>query len=424
MNKHGDKLKNETNQKKAMRAKFRTGKADTSSVTKTETVKANKLREQGRKVAYRNTAVSGEVRRRVTETNDENNVSGDVVNAGTRVAENGYYSAKVKAGKSGNNTGYGKKLHAGKGEKVTGNAKVAPNATTDPKVVGNATHEAQKSLMKKEIQREAFRDRAVDAAHSAGSISKRFVDKAEDMAGKIAEAITEFVEQHPLGIVLAGAVLIVIIVVSGMMSSCAMMAGGSNNVVLPTSYTAEDGTIVAVEGDYTAIEEALRQEINNIQRDNPGFDEYNFDLAAIEHDPYELATLLTVLYEDYTEAEVQGMLQSIYGAQYTLTKTPVTEIRTRTETRWHYVTYTRPETRTGTRTVNGVTETYTYTVYVPYQVYESYEVEVEYEYHILNTTLTNNGIQAAVNASGLDEEQLERYGVILNLKGNKPDIFD
>ena len=59
---------------------------------------------------------------------------------------------------------------------------------------------------------------------------------------------------------------------------------------------------------------------------------------------------------------------------------------------------------------------YIYYVQVPYQVYESYEVEVEYEYHILNTTLVNNGIQAAVNASGLDDEQLERYGVILALE--------
>ncbi len=74
--------------------------------------------------------------------------------------------------------------------------------------------------------------------------------------------------------------------------------------------------------------------------------------------------------------------------------------------------------------VNGKTETYTYTVNVPYQVYESYEVEVEYEYHILNTTLTNGGIQAAVDASGLTQDQLDRYGVILDLQGNKPDIFD
>ena len=195
-------------------------------------------------------------------------------------------------------------------------------------------------------------------------------------------------------------------------------------MVISTSYTAEDADIVAVEGDYKAKEEALLDEINNIERDHPGYDEYQYDLADIEHDPFELASLLTVLYEDYTEAEVKSMLQTIFDAQYTLTKTPVTEIRTRTETRWHYVTYYREEERTGYRMVNGQLEEYTYTVQVPYEVYESYEVEVEYEYHILKTKLTNGGISAAASAAGLTDEQLERYGIILSLKGNKPEIFD
>ena len=60
---------------------------------------------------------------------------------------------------------------------------------------------------------------------------------------------------------------------------------------------------------------------------------------------------------------------------------------------------------------------------VPYQVYESYEVEVEYEYRILNTTLTNNGISAAVGASDLTQEQMEKYNLLLETRGNKPDIF-
>lgn len=409
MKKHGDKLKNETSQRKAMRAKFRTGKAD-NTITKSEIAKTNKLHKQGRKAAFRNVAVSGEVRRKFNEANEDQNAGGEAINAGGQVIENGLYSIKKKSAKANGTTNYSNKLHQGK-----------RGATASESA---SKHEVQKSLMKKEMQREALRDRAVDTAHSAGSLSKKFVDKAEDMAGKLAEAITEFIEEHPLGILMAGAVLIVIIVISGAMSSCSMMAGGTNNVVVPTSYTAEDSTIVAVEGDYRAIEEALRNEINNIERNNPGYDEYNYNLAAIEHDPFELATLLTVLYEDYTESEVQAKLQEIYGQQYTLTKTPVTEIRTRTETRWHYVTYFREEERTGTRVVNGKTETYTYTVQVPYQVLESYEVEVQYEYHILNTTLTNGGISAAVNASGLDQEQLDRYGVILQLKGNKPEIFD
>ena len=230
------------------------------------------------------------------------------------------------------------------------------------------------------------------------------VDKAEDMAGKLSEAVKEFVEDHPLGLLIAAVVLIVVLVFSSALSSCSMMAGGGNNMVLATSFTAQDADIVAVENDYKNLEAELQRKIDNIETDYPGYDEYNYSLSEISHNPFELAALLTVLYEDYTESEVQTMLQTIFDYEYTLNIQRVVETRTRTETRWHWVTYYDEDGD-------------------PYQVYESYEVEVEYEYYILNTTLSNNGIRAAVNALGLSDEQQRRYAILLEMRGNKPDIF-
>jgi len=405
---HAGKLKNETSRAAAMRKKLRTGKADTSE-TKMELKKTAQIHKQGRKAARKNAAVSGEIRHQMNEANEDQNAGGDAINAGSQVTENAIYSAKKRVGKSNSGNGYSNKLHAGK------HGTAAAETTSK--------HEAQKSLMKKEIQRQAFKERARETANASGGFMKRFVDKAEDMAGRLAEAVTEFIEEHPLGFLIAAAVLIVVLVVSGALSSCSMMAGGGNNMVISTSFTAQDSDIVAVENDYKALEANLQTEINNIEQDNPGYDEYNYSLSEISHNPFELAALLTVLYEDYTESEVQSMLQTIYNAQYTLTKQRVVETRTRTETRWHWVTYYRDEERTGYRMVNGHLQSYTYTVSVPYQVYESYEVEVEYEYYILNTTLSNNGIQAAINAIGLNDEQLRRYAILLEMRGNKPDIF-
>lgn len=405
---HAGKLKNETSRAAAMRKKLRTGKADTSE-TKMEIKKTAQIHKQGRKAARKNAAVSGEIRHQMNEANEDQNAGGDAINAGSQVTENAIYSAKKRVGKSNSGNGYSNKLHTGK------------HGTTAAETTSK--HEAQKSLMKKEIQRQAFKERARETANASGGFMKRFVDKAEDMAGRLAEAVTEFIEEHPLGFLIAAAVLIIVLVVSGALSSCSMMAGGGNNMVISTSFTAQDSDIVAVENDYKALEASLQTEVNNIEQDNPGYDEYNYSLSEISHNPFELAALLTVLYEDYTESEVQSMLQTIYNAQYTLTKQRVVETRTRTETRWHWVTYYRDEERTGYRMVNGHLQSYTYTVSVPYQVYESYEVEVEYEYYILNTTLTNNGIQAAINAIGLNEEQLRRYAILLEMRGNKPDIF-
>ena len=397
---HAGKLKNETSRAEAMRKKLRTGKADTAE-TKLEIKKTAKIHKQGRKAARKNAVVSGEIRHQLNEANEDQNAGGDAINAGSQVVENGIYSIKKKGGKSADANGYSVKLHRSKHGETQGGTG-AKNATV---AEGDAVkHQAQKNLMKKEIQKQAFKERARETANASGGFMKRFVDKAEDMAGRLAEMVAEFIEEHPLGFLIAGAVLIIVLVISGSLSSCSLMAGGGSNSILATSFTAQDSDIVAVEGDYVSLETALQNTINRIEADHPGYDEYQYDLSEIAHNPFELAALLTVLYEDYTESEVQSMLQTIRDYQYTLTLTQVVETRTRTEE------------RTGTRTIHhadGTTTTEEYT----------YEVEVEYDYYILKTKLTNNGIQAAVNALGLTEEQLQRYAVILEMRGNKPDIF-
>lgn len=397
---HAGKLKNETSRAEAMRKKLRTGKADTAE-TKLEIKKTAKIHKQGRKAARKNAVVSGEIRHQLNEANEDQNAGGDAINAGSQVVENGIYSIKKKGGKSADANGYSVKLHRSKHGETQGGTG-AKNATV---AEGDAAkHQAQKNLMKKEIQKQAFKERARETANASGGFMKRFVDKAEDMAGRLAEMVAEFIEEHPLGFLIAGAVLIIVLVISGSLSSCSLMAGGGSNSILATSFTAQDADIVAVEGDYVSLETDLQNTVNRIETDHPGYDEYQYDLSEIAHNPFELAALLTVLYEDYTESEVQSMLQTIRDYQYTLTLTQVVETRTRTEE------------RTGTRTIHhadGTTTTEEYT----------YEVEVEYDYYILKTKLTNNGIQAAVNALGLTEEQLQRYAVILEMRGNKPDIF-
>ena len=397
---HAGKLKNETSRAEAMRKKLRTGKADTAE-TKLEIKKTAKIHKQGRKAARKNAVVSGEIRHQLNEANEDQNAGGDAINAGSQVVENGIYSIKKKGGKSADANGYSVKLHRSKHGETQGGTG-AKNATV---AEGDAVkHQAQKNLMKKEIQKQAFKERARETANASGGFMKKFVDKAEDMAGRLAEMVAEFIEEHPLGFLIAGAVLIIVLVISGSLSSCSLMAGGGSNSILATSFTAQDADIVAVEGDYVSLETDLQNTVNRIETDHPGYDEYQYDLSEIAHNPFELAALLTVLYEDYTESEVQSMLQTIKDYQYTLTLTQVVETRTRTEE------------RTGTRTIHhadGTTTTEEYT----------YEVEVEYDYYILKTKLTNNGIQAAVNALGLTEEQLQRYAVILEMRGNKPDIF-
>ena len=368
---HAGKLKNETSQAEAMRKKLRTGKADISESAEA-IKKRKKLQKQGRKKIYSDAAVSRTAHSQVDKANEDNNAGVDAVNSATEVVEDFGYAAKMKELKGSDKGGYSGKIHG----------------RTEAKNVRPSSKEVQKNLMKKEIQRNAFKAQAKETANASYSITKRFTDKAEDMAGRIAEMIKEFAEEHPLGLIIAFIVLIVVLVMSGTLTSCSMMAGGTNNMLVGTSYTADDSDILAAEADYKELEADLQDQIDNIEDDYPDYDEYNYDLAEIGHNPFELAARLTVLYEDYTEEEAQEILETIFEAQYELEIEEVVETRTRT-----------------------VTDD------------EGNESEEEYDYYILNVKLTNEGIRAALDEVGLTVDQIRRYEVIVEMKGNKPDIF-
>ena len=74
---------------------------------------------------------------------------------------------------------------------------------------------------------------------------------------------------------------------------------------------------------------------------------------------------------------------------------------------------TRKETRVGYRynPITGTGHTYTY------------QVTVQYEYKILNVTLLNRGVDYVARNSGLTDDQLQRYEVTLECRGNRDDLF-
>lgn len=387
---YSKKLKNDLTRSEAMRKKFRTGKADTSE-TIAEKKKKAKLRKQGKKHAKAKAVAASRVRSLAASQNEDQSAAFDSINAGIALTENAIYSAKAKA-KAKGKEGYGKKLHKKKYAEDTKKANATKEAASE------TSKQLQKNLMKKEIQSQAYKAQAKEAANTAGSFTKRFVDKAEDLVGRLAENVTEFlvkfVKEHPLFSVIAVLVIIVVLIICGSFTSCSMMASGGGNVTLETSYTAQDPDIITVNDGYTDLEKELRKKVDDIEADNPGYDEYQYNLAEISHNPYELAALLTVLYEDYTPAEASERLEEIMDSQYKLTTEEVVETRTRT------VTVTDPDTG------------------------EETEEEEEYDYYILKVTLTNKSVDGVAQNFGLTDDQYLRYQVLLETYGNKRYLFE
>ena len=410
----GEKLKNEQSAREAVRKKLRYGKKD-NSLTVEERKKLKEQRKRGRRKIRAEAEASRSIRRELAERNEDENVGVQAVAFGMEATN--LVAEKAKLAR------YGKKLHK----------RTQMDSAKLETVKKETSKETAKSIQKSRMKRQAVdayqKKKAKEAAGTAGGIGKKFADKASDMVGKIGEYIMEHILQDPKLLIILGVIGLLLIVVMCTMSSCTLLIGGVNNSTIATSYTAEDDVILDVDAEYTALEEDLQDEVDSIESDYPGYDEYRYELATIGHNPYQLASLLTVLYEDYTKREVQRELQSIFDAQYELATTEIVEVRTRTETRTRWEQRSRVETRTGTRSVwdatqrKYVTETYTYDVTVYYWVEVEYEVEVEYDYYILKTVLTNVGIDSVARSYGLSADDLERYEMLLVTYGNKSYLF-
>ena len=271
----------------------------------------------------------------------------------------------------------------------------AERMKSDPQAGSNLfSRWRQKQAIKKEYA-------AAKAGAAAAENTASGTAKAAQGTVSITEKALQFVQSHSHIIIGIAAVGLLVLVIAGSVSSCSVLINGGGNVVLGTSYTAEDEDLKGVETDYTKLEDKLRKQIDRIETDHPGYDEYRYNLAEIGHNPYELASLLTVEFENYTRSQVQARLQSIFETQYELKLEEKVEIRTRKETRVGY--RYNPITGTG----------HTYT----------YQVTVQYEYKILNVTLLNRGVDYVARNSGLTDDQLQRYEVTLECRGNRDDLF-
>ena len=340
-------------------------------------------------------AISAKAHQSVRNADQDNN-------SGVEAAHFSEGSAEGAA-RAGSRFQYGRKLRQykklerleKKADKDAVDSIFAERMKSDPQAGSNFfSRWRQKQAIKKEYA-------AAKAGAAAAENTAAGTAKAAQGTASMTEKAFQFVQSHSHIIIGIAAVGLLVLVIAGSVSSCSVLINGGGNVVLGTSYTAEDEDLKGVETDYTKLEDKLRKQIDRIETDHPGYDEYRYNLAEIGHNPYELASLLTVEFENYTRSQVQARLQSIFEAQYELKLEEKVEIRTRKETRVGY--RYNPITGTG----------HTYT----------YQVTVQYEYKILDVTLLNRGVDYVARNSGLTDDQLQRYEVTLECRGNRDDLF-
>lgn len=253
----------------------------------------------------------------------------------------------------------------------------------------------QKRLQKQRIKREYMKARQKGAATKA---AQEAVSKTANTATAISKKLQEIASKNAGVLITVAIMAVLLIMVMTSVSSCGAMFADTQSTVLAASYLSEPAEIDATDLQFTRLELDLQNEIDNIETDYPGYDEYSYNLGEIGHNPFTLIGYLSAVHTEFTASEVESEVQALFDEMYTLTLTPDTETRTRTVT------------KTGTRTVTDpVTGEETEEEY-------EYEEEEEYEVSILRIVLTVKPLETIV-AGKMDAEQTEIFAMYAETGG-------
>ena len=392
------KLKQDADKAAEKSQHLRFGKAE---ITPDE---ASRMTKQQKRAMYAAAAARSAVHREVDQYEDDN-VGTQALSEGEKAAGNVRDISKSR---------YARKLK--KKAKMQGKkgAKIAKSSPQEPTAAQNAstsgTSEGGSNWLSRWRQKQDIRQSYYAAAHSgtaaqtaggkavsngttaAKSGMEQVIDKGKSVVSTAVNGIANFAKNNAHVLLIVGVFLLLLLLVMSAFSSCSILFSGTTQVSGQTIYTAEDRDIRGVETDYKKLEKELDKKIKRTPTDHPGYNEYQYHLDPIEHDPWQLTSYLTTLYDDYTRSEVQGKLKETFKKQYKLTTW--VEVQIRYKTVWVISPAGIP---------------------VPTQV--------PYEYRIFHTKLVNKGLEVVIREE-LDNDQWKRYEIFQDTLGGRPYLFN
>ena len=392
------KLKTDADKAAEREQHLRFGKAE---ITPDE---ASRMTKQQKRAMYAAAAARSAVHREVDQYEDEN-VGVQALSEGEKAAETTHDIAKSRYARKLKKKA---KMQGKKGARIAKSSVQKPPAEQDAGASG--TGEGSSNWLSRWKQRQEIRKSHYAAAHSgtaaqtaggkavsngttaAKSGMEQVIDKGKSVVSTAVNGIANFAKSNAHVLLIVGVFLLLLLLVMSAFSSCSILFSGTTQVSGQTIYTAEDRDIRGAETDYKKLEKELDKKIKRTPTDHPGYNEYQYHLDPIEHDPWQLTSFLTTLYDDYTRSEVQGKLKETFKKQYKLTTW--VEVQTRYMTVW-------------VMTPAGIP--------VPTQV--------PYEYRIFHTQLVNKGLEVVIREE-LNNDQWKRYEIFQDTLGGRPYLFN
>ena len=196
------------------------------------------------------------------------------------------------------------------------------------KAIQKEAEQKKQSALKKLLQKKRYQ-KQYQAAKQGKAVKDAAVVNAQRFTEKAKAAVKELVAQNRNILLSIGIMVLLFALMATSLSSCAALFQGSTNAIVSTSYSSEDEDIYAAENAYVALENALNEQINQMKETHSDYDEFQFQIDEIGHNPYQLISYLTVKYGGFTYAEVADEIKEIFKEQYGLytdsTRETVTE---------------------------------------------------------------------------------------------------
>lgn len=239
--------------------------------------------------------ISGQLHRKVEEE-DENNSAVEAADRGEELAVDGIRDVSRRVEKT---------------RERRGQAKTDPeDQQSNPISRFHQKQQIKRSYAKAKVSGETV------AGNDVRSVIDRVVEKTKDTV--------HYVTHNRKGVAIVLALFMLLSMLSNIVSSCSLMIQGIGSSIAGSTYPSSDADMLGAEATYCAMEAALKRDLDNYERDHD-YDEYEFELDEIKHDPYVLISTLTALHGgEWTLSEVQGTLQMLFDRQYTLTETVTT----------------------------------------------------------------------------------------------------
>ena len=187
----------------------------------------------------------------------------------------------------------------------------------------------RKRLQKQRIKREYIKARKKAATSKA---AEQAFEKTKNGTITVARKLQEFARKNAGLLITFGIMALLLMMIMVSVSSCGAMFADTQSTILAASYLSEPKEIDAADLQLTRLELDLQNEIDRVETDYPGYDEYSYNLGEIGHNPFTLISYLSAVHTEFTADEVESEIQALFDEMYTLTLTPDTETRTRTVT--------------------------------------------------------------------------------------------